>query len=120
LTESVYWQAPTVEGPTVIHNGSTYYLFYGANSYNSANSGIGYATSSSLLGVYSNRSRFGPWLGTTGSATGPQGPVFFRDSSGIRMAFDAWYGAVGYQNGGVRALWVGTLGFNGYGRPTIS
>jgi beta-xylosidase len=121
LTESAFWQAPAVEGPTVIHNGSTYYLFYGANSYNSVNSGIGYATSSSLLGGYSNRSWFWPWLGTTGNAKGPQGPMVFRDSSGKnRMAFAAWYGVVGYQNGGARALGIGTLGFNPYGTPTIS
>jgi beta-xylosidase len=121
LTEAAGWQAPTVEGPTVIHNGSTYYLFYGANSYNSASSGIGYATSTSLLGSYSNRSRFGPWLGTTGNATGPQGPMVFQDSSdSTRLAFAAWPGAVGYNNGGARALWIGTLRFNREGAPTVS
>jgi beta-xylosidase len=121
LTESASWQAPAVEGPTLIHDGSTYYLFYGANSYNSANSGIGYATSRSLLGVYGNRSQFGPWLGTTGNAKGPQGPMVFQDSShNTRMAFAAWYGAVGYPSGGARALWIGSLGFNRYGTPTIS
>ncbi len=121
LTESASWQAPTVEGPTVIHNGSTYYLFYGANSYSSASSGVGYATSSTLLGGYRNRSSFSPWLGTTGNASGPQGPMVFQDSSGrTRMAIAAWYGAVGYQNGGVRALWIGTLSFNRGGTPTIS
>jgi hypothetical protein len=120
LTESASWQAPAVEGPTVIRSGSTYYLFYGANSYNSVNSGIGYAISSSPLGVFSNRSRFWPWLGTTGNAKGPQGPMVFRDSSGTnRMAFAAWYGAVGYPSGGVRALWIGTLGFNSFGTPTV-
>jgi beta-xylosidase len=120
LAESGGWQVPAVEGPTVIHNGSMYYLFYGANSYNSASSGIGYATSASLLGVYHNRSPFGPWLGTTGRATGPQGPMVFQDTSDqTRMAFAAWDGAVGYQNGGARALWIGTLGFND-GTPAIS
>jgi beta-xylosidase len=121
LTQSAPWQVPVVEGPTVVHHGSLYYLFYGANSYDSANSGIGYATSGSLLGNYTDQSTSGPWLGTTGNAEGPQGPMIFRDSSGRnRMAFAAWYGAVGYPDGGVRALWVGTLGFNRSGVPTIS
>jgi beta-xylosidase len=121
LTESASWQAPAVEGPTVVRHGSTYYLFYGANSYSSASSGIGYATSTTLTGAYRNRSRIGPWLGTTANATGPQGPMVFQDSSGgTRMAFAAWYGAVGYQKGGARALWIGTLGFNPSGTPTIS
>jgi beta-xylosidase len=121
LTESAGWQSPTVEGPTIIRHGSNYYLFYGANSYNSASSGIGYATSSSLLGNYTNDSRYGPWLGTTGSAVGPQGPMVFQDAAGsTRMAFAAWYGPVGYGNGGMRALWVGTLQFNRFGPPSIS
>jgi beta-xylosidase len=121
LTESAAWQVPSVEGPRVIRNGSTYYLFYGANSYNSASSGIGYAVSSTLLGVYSNQSTTGPWLGTTGSAEGPQGPMVFQDPAvGTRLAFAAWYGPVGYQNGGFRALWAGTLGFNQSGTPILS
>jgi beta-xylosidase len=121
LTESASWQVPAIEGPTLIRHGSTYYLFYGANSYSSANSGIGYATSSSLLGAYSNRSWFGPWLGTTGNAAGPQGPTVFQDSSNnTRLAFAAWSGAVGYQKGGARTLWIGSLGFTRYGTPTIS
>ena len=74
-----------------------------------------------LLGPYTNQSVFGPWLGTTGNPQGPQGPMIFTDASGsTRMAFAAWYGPVGYQNGGVRALWVGGLRVNGSGRPSLS
>jgi len=121
LTESASWQYPAVEGPTVVLKGSTYFLFYGANNYDTASSGIGYATSPSLLGSYTNQSRYGPWLGTTGNAQGPQGPMLFTDSSGAtRMAFAAWYGAVGYQNGGSRSLWIGTLSFSRSGTPSLS
>ena len=121
LSQSASWQAPAIEGPALVRDGTTYYLFYGANSWNSASSGIGYATSKSLLGSYTNQSRFGPWRGSTGNATGPQGPAVFTDASGVsRMAFAAWYGAVGYQNGGVRALWVGTLSFSRAGTPALS
>jgi hypothetical protein len=120
LTQSASWQAPIIEGPTVIRNGSTYYLFYGANRYASASSGIGYATADTVLGEYRNRSRFRPWLGSTGKATGPQGPMVFQDSSDrTRMAVAAWYGTVGYENGGVRALWIATLGFSRSGPPTL-
>jgi hypothetical protein len=121
LTESAAWQSPTVEGPTVISHGGRYYLFYGANSYDTANSGIGYATSSSLLGGYTNKSLFGPWLGTRGNAQGPQGPALFTDATGAsRMAFAAWYGKVGYENGGVRSMWVGDLTFNHSGNPSLT
>jgi beta-xylosidase len=121
LTESATWQYPTVEGPTMIRHGGRYYLFYGANNYDTASSAIGYATSSSLLGAYTNRSRAGPWLGTSGNAQGPQGPMIFTDASGAtRMAFAAWYGLVGYENGGVRSLWTGVLGFTRTGTPTLN
>jgi hypothetical protein len=47
--------------------------------------------------------------------------MIFQDSSDRTiMAFAAWYGAVGYPSGGVRALWIGSLGFSRYGTPTIS
>jgi beta-xylosidase len=118
LTESAAWQSPTIEGPTMFHYGSTYYLFYGANSWSSAGSGIGYAKSSTLLGSYSNKSTLGTWLGTTGNAQGPQGPMIFKDTSNAtRLAFAAWDGPVGYQNGGARSLWVASLGFNQRGKP---
>jgi beta-xylosidase len=121
LTQSSYWQSPAIEGPTVVRSGGRYYLFYGANNYDSPSSGIGYATSTSLLGAFSNRSTFGPWLGTRGHAQGPQGPCVFTDSTGVtRMAFAAWSGTVGYENGGVRSLWIGTLGFSWTGTPSLT
>ena len=120
LTQSSAWQSPAIEGPTIVRRGTAYYLFYGANSYNTASSGIGYATSRSLLGAYTNQSVFRAWVGTTGNAKGPQGPMVFTDLSGAtRMAFAAWYGPVGYQNGGVRSLWIGSLGFTPNGQPRL-
>lgn len=122
LTQSAAWESPRMEGPTVVRNGPTYYLFFGANGFNTARSGIGYATSGAVLGAYRNQSRAGPWLHTVGRAEGPQGPMVFEDASGrTRLAFAAWKGPVGYQDGGVRALWIGTLGFSrSGGPPTLS
>ena len=121
LSQSASWQTPAIEGPALVRDGTTYYLFYGANYWNSASSGIGYATSKSLLGSYANQSRYGPWRGSTGNATGPQGPTVFTDVNGVsRMGFAAWSGAVGYQSGGVRALWVGTLSFSRFGTPALT
>jgi hypothetical protein len=121
LTQSAAWQSPAIEGPAMIRAGATYFPFYGANNFDSASSGIGYATSLSPLGPFTNRSTFGPWLGTRGNAKGAQGPSLFTDVSGAtRMAFAAWYGTVGYENGGVRSLWVGTLRFTLFGTPTLN
>jgi beta-xylosidase len=121
LTESAPWQEPTAEGPAVIDRAGRYYLFYGANNYDTANSGIGYATSMSLLGTYANASIDGPWLASRGNAQGPQGPDVFKDLTGTtRMAFAAWDGPVGYEHGGVRSLWLGELKFSRAGPPIIS
>jgi hypothetical protein len=120
LTESAAWQTPTIEGPAIIRHGGVYYLFYGANNFDTASSAIGYATSTALLSPFANQSITGPWLGTTGNAQGPQGPSIFVDSSKVtRMAFAAWYGPVGYEHGGVRSLWIGTLRFNSAGQPGL-
>jgi beta-xylosidase len=119
LTESAPWQTPTVEGPAVVRHGGRYYLFYSANRYDTAQSGIGYATSRSLLGAYTDKSVSGPWFGTRGNAQGPQGPAVFTDTSGAtRLAFAAWYGTVGYENGGARSLWMADLDFRG-DRPSL-
>lgn len=120
LSESQAWQSPAVEGPTVTLHSGRYYLFYGSNNYDTASSGIGYATSFSLLGTYANQSVSHPWLGTTDNAQGPQGPDIFTDASGnTRLAFAAWDGPVGYQNGGARSMWIGTLRFNLFGQPAL-
>lgn len=120
LNESAAWQSPTVEGPAIIRHDNVYYLFYGANNYDTASSGIGYATSPALLGPYVNQSGLAPWLGTTGNAQGPQGPCLFVDFAGaIRMGFAAWFGTVGYENGGARSMWIGTLRFDRLGAPVL-
>jgi hypothetical protein len=93
----------------------------GANNYDTASSGIGSATSSSLLGSFTNKSTFGRWLGTRGNAQGPQGPLVLTDASGAtRMAFAAWYSKVGYENGGARSMWIGTLGYTRSGTPSLT
>lgn len=120
LGQSEEWQAPRVEGPAVVAHDGTCYLFYGANDYETARSGIGYATAPALLGPYTNQSARGPWLGSRGHAQGPQGPAVFVDGAGeLRMAFAAWQGTVGYRAGGVRSLWIGSLGFSADGEPTL-
>jgi beta-xylosidase len=121
MVQAARWQSGNAEGPTLVSRNGRYYLFYGANNYDTASSGIGYATSSSVLGSFTNQSTSAPWLGTRGSAQGPQGPWIFTDGSGAtRMAFAAWYGKAGYENGGARSMWIGTLTFNIFGTPSVT
>jgi Glycosyl hydrolases family 43 len=123
LSQTASWQAPAMEGPAMVRSGSTYYLFYGANNWSSSGSAIGYATCSRPLGPCVDRSTAGPWFATSSTGAppaGPQGPTIFADAAGqLRLGFAAWKGTVGYDHGGVRALWTARLSFAG-GRPTLS
>lgn len=122
LSEDGTWQAPSMEGPCVVHRpGGGWVLLYGAGAWSSSSSGIGYATAPHLLGPYTDRSQAAPWLASTGTVVGPQGPATFTDLIGTtRLAFAAWQGGVGYPSGGVRAMFVGTLGLPRTGAPTLS
>ncbi|MCA1843830.1 MAG: glycoside hydrolase family 43 protein [Actinobacteria bacterium] len=123
LTQTAAWQAPLIEGPAMVRSGNTYYLFYGANNWESSTSAIGYATCSRPLGPCVDRNTAGPWLATDPTGTGPigpQGPTVFTDTAGrLRLGFAAWNGPVGYANGGVRALWTAPLSFVN-GNPTLN
>jgi beta-xylosidase len=124
LRQTAAWQAPAIEGPAMVKSGTTYFLFYGANNWNSPSSAIGYATCSRPLGPCQNQSTSGPWFATNPSGTapvGPQGPTIFTDLTGSRrLGFAAWNGAVGYYpNTGVRALWTAQLSFAS-GKPTLN
>jgi beta-xylosidase len=122
LTQSADWQAPAIEGPAMVKSGKTYFLFYGANDWNSSSSAIGYATCSNPLGPCVDQSTSAAWFATSPSGTrllGPQGPTIFTDRTGNpRLGFAAWKGAVGYAHGGVRALWTARLSFVN-GKPTL-
>jgi hypothetical protein len=112
LTQNAAWQAPVVEGPSMITLDGRYFLFYGANLWNTPTSGIGYAVCDSPLGPCTNESMNGPWMGTNGGIVGPAGPAPFRAANGSTLfAFHAWTGPVAYVNGGVRSLWIGALAF---------
>ena len=118
LTQDRSWQAPVVEGPSMVAVDRYYYLFYGAGDWNSSNAAIGYALCTSPLGPCNNRSTSGPWLASRDGAVGPSGPAVFSDVSGsTRLAYHAWTGAVGYP-GGERSLWIDALRFQG-NRPVL-
>ncbi len=112
LSADAPWQGSIIEGPSMVEVGGLYYLFYGANAWDSGNAAIGYAWCISPLGPCINASIIGPWMTSHGIGYGPSGPDVFVDASGAtRLAYHAWTRAVGYQNGGVRSLWIDPLTF---------
>jgi beta-xylosidase len=113
------WQRGVIEGPAMVAADGDLHLFYGAGPWATDSAGVGHAVGRQPLGPFTNRSRAGPWLGSRPGAHGPSGPAPFTDTAGAtRLAYHAWPGAVGYRNGGVRALFIGRLRFED-GQPTL-
>ena len=112
------WHVP-IEGPAMVVSQNRYYLFYGGGPWDSAGSGIGYATCKGPLGPCTDQSPALAWLATGATeAVGPQGPTIFTDLTGaLRIGFSGWAGTPGYP-GGVRAFWTGPLGFTNR-KPTL-
>jgi hypothetical protein len=118
LVDTQAWQDGVIEGPTMVQVGSGYDLFYAGNQFESAHSAIGYAICASPLGPCTD-SPSNPVLVSGVGMSGPQGGDFFTAPDGqLRMAFAAWPGAVGYANGGVRAMYEANVGFTN-GVPTL-
>jgi beta-xylosidase len=112
LSQNATWQAPVIEGPSMLAAGGVFYLFYGAGDWSTAQASIGYATCTTPLGSCRNQSTGRAWDTTHGAAIGPSGPAMFVGSDGLtRMAYHAWTPVAGYGNGGVRSLWIDTVTF---------
>jgi beta-xylosidase len=118
LVQGQAWEAPAIEGPAMVREGANYYLFYGANDWDSPNYAIGYATCTGPLGPCTKVTTSGPWMASEGEAVGPGGPTFFEDAAGaLHIGYHAWSpGRVGYAAGGARSLWIDRLTFV-EGRP---
>jgi beta-xylosidase len=108
------WEQPIVEGPSMVVHGGTYYLFYSANEYETANYAIGYATCATPRGPCTKRTLDGPIRASAGTALGPGGQEFFDDGSGgTRVAYHAWTAPLTtYREGGARTLHIGRLTFD--------
>ncbi|HEX3829784.1 MAG TPA: glycoside hydrolase family 43 protein [Sporichthyaceae bacterium] len=123
LSSTADWQSPSLEGPAMTVHDGIHYLFYSANDWATAESGIGYATCLTALGPCVDRTTSGPWMAGAPDGLaprGPQGPTVFVDAGGTtRLAFAAWTGGVGYRTHGRRALWTAPLGYRRFGGQLV-
>jgi beta-xylosidase len=121
LGQDQAWEAPAIEGPAMVRAAGAYYLFYGANQWDSRDAAIGFARCDGPLGPCTKATIAGPWMASHGQAVGPSGPTFFTDTAGaLSMAYHAWSpGRVGYGAGGARSLWVDRIDFVG-GQPVVA
>jgi beta-xylosidase len=96
LEASGGWENYLIEGPAMVEENGQFYLFYGANAWQSTNAAMGYATCKTPSGPCVDTSKGRPWMASGGSMLGPSGPSFFTDEDGVqRIAFHAWDGCVG-------------------------
>jgi beta-xylosidase len=115
------WEAPLIEGPSMVKSGDRYFLFYSANWWESPNYGIGYAICSTPHGPCSKKTLDAPLVQSTGDALGPGGQELFTDVNGkLWMAYHAWSAPiVGYTNGGARSLRIDRLDLAS-GKPLLA
>jgi hypothetical protein len=111
LEDDQPWQDGVVEGPDMVDQGGTYYLFYSAGDFGTSVYGIGYATCSSPIGPCRDASL--PILTSAAGMSGAGGPFVFSTPNGqLDMAFAAWQGTtVGYLNCGIRPMYLAALTF---------
>ena len=112
------WEGSLIEAPTLLLHDKTYYLFYSANGYDTDFYAVGYATSKTLRGPYTDAPE-NPILASawnhdpTSEARGPGHQAIVADAKGqLWMVYHAWdKDAVGYANGGERDVWISRLSF---------
>jgi beta-xylosidase len=119
LRNDAPWEAHVIEAPSIIELDGTYYLFYSANSYDSADYAVGYATADDILGPY-EKAEENPILTSEGSAAGPGHQDIIEGPDGEWwIVYHAWDAdLVGDARGGRRSLWVDRLVFED-GRPVV-
>lgn len=108
LRSGARWEHGVVENPELVSGGGGLVLLYSGGRYQDDTYGVGAARCASPAGPCT-RSSAGPVLSTWGGAVpgvrGPGGASVTVDAHGTpQLAFHAWAGAVGYRNGGRRAL----------------
>jgi beta-xylosidase len=106
------WERNLIEGPNLILQDGTYYLFFSANDYNSRNYAAGYATSKKLFGPYKDAEE-NPILVSDETAAGPGGQTMVEVEDGEWwVLYHAWdTKRVGDQIGGERSMWLDELVF---------
>ena len=117
LQPNQIWEAGTVEAPSMLLSGGTYYLFYSGNDWDTSSYAIGVATCQGPLGPCI-KPLSQPIYSSQPDLQGPGGPSVFVDAQGqLEMAFHAWIpGAVGYPN--ARLLFIRQLAIQG-GIPVV-
>jgi GH43 family beta-xylosidase len=103
------WEANLIEGPSMVVDGSTYYLFYSANAWNTESYAVGYAVCTSITGPCAKPADDGPWMSSTTFAKGPGGQEFFGALGQVWMVYHGWLPDQVGTPGGVRRLYLDSV-----------
>jgi hypothetical protein len=121
-------EAPLVEAPDMVFASGSYWLFYSAGRWDSAGYRAHWARCSGPAGPCQKLvSPSDPWLGAASGIAGPGGASLVPVLGGSwAVAFHGWIRAIGYAQGGERALFIEPVTFDGSGagfprlRPDLS
>ena len=105
---------------TMLKRSGTYYLFYSGNDYRSQTYAVGYAVCKSAVGPCVKAAE-NPILATGNASSSAQGPghqAIAKIGGEYWMLFHGWDGAVGYNRGGSRVMWVQPLSWQD-GKPSV-
>ena len=107
------WQA-TIENPSMLYSGGSYYLFFAGGNWQSAGYAEGYAVCAGPGGPC-GQPQAGPILSSYAAVAGPAAGNAFPDASGnLWLSYAAWTaGCTSYTCGGARELYVAPLGLGG-------
>ncbi|MHB1137741.1 MAG: glycoside hydrolase family 43 protein [Microthrixaceae bacterium] len=121
LRASQPWEGNLIEGPSMVHDGSGYVLFYSANDWNSTHYAIGLANCESIDGPC-HKPDHGPWMTSSGESLGPGGEEFFQTpgSDEIWMVHHGWLPHEAGTPDGQRRLYVDRVSFRPAAVPTRS
>jgi len=115
ITATQRWEDGNVEGPSMVKNGSSYWLFYSANNWDTPDYAVGIARCRSVEGPCT-KPLSKPWLSSTSQnhadSQGPGGQEFFQLFGTIWMIHHGWLPGQAGTRSGQRRLYVDLLDFN--------
>jgi hypothetical protein len=112
------WEGNLVEGPAMVEAGGTYWLFYSANNWDSANYAIGVAKCASVIGPCTKPFDH-PFLSSTSDDQGPGGETFFDAFGLVWMVHHGWLPGQADTPNGQRRLYLALLIFPD-GKPQLA
>lgn len=116
VSDTQDWEKKIVEAPSMVQDGSTYWLFYSGNDWNTTDYSIGIARCSSVTGPC-EKPLDTAWQSSAGSADGPGGQEFFTHSSGLRMVHHGWLPGEVDTTGSTRHLFIDVVTIDGSDLP---